>query len=248
MAACPRSWNSRRAASSWTSSSEISTMPTTQADPGGCDQGICGMLGTMDTPPPLKPLPEDWTRALAVVAHPDDMEFGSAAAVARWTGQGKSVVYCMVTSGEAGIDGMDPEECRQVREEEQRRSAAAVGVDEVEFLRQPDGVLDYGVPLREVIAATVRRHRPEIVVTGNFRDTWGGANLNQADHIAVGRAVVDAVRDAGNRWIFREQVESGLEPWGGVRAVWAFGSPAAAHGVDTTETFDAGVASLEAHA
>jgi LmbE family N-acetylglucosaminyl deacetylase len=198
-------------------------------------------------PPPLTPLDESWERALCVVAHPDDLEFGAAAAVARWTGQGKAVTYCMVTSGEAGIDGLDPERCRGVREEEQRQSAAVVGVDTVDFLGQPDGVLEYGVPLRKVIAASVRRHRPEIVITGNFRDTWGGVNLNQADHIATGRAVLDAVRDAGNRWIFNDQVTGGLEPWGGVRAVWAFGSPQSAHGVDTTETFDAGVASLEAH-
>jgi LmbE family N-acetylglucosaminyl deacetylase len=195
----------------------------------------------------LEPLPEDWERALCVVAHPDDMEFGGAAAVARWTGQGKDVTYCMVTSGEAGIDGMDPNECRQVREAEQVESARIVGVSTVEFLRQPDGILEYGVPLRREIAQVVRQHRPEIVITGNFRETWGGVNLNQADHIATGRAVVDAVRDAGNRWVFHEQLVDGLEPWGGVRAVWAFGSPQAKHGVDTTETFDAGVASLEAH-
>jgi LmbE family N-acetylglucosaminyl deacetylase len=201
-----------------------------------------------DRPEPLIPLDEDWERALCVVAHPDDLEFGAAAAVARWTGQGKSVVYCMVTSGEAGIDRLDPDECRRVREQEERESARLVGVEEVEFLGQPDGVLEYGVGLRAVIAASVRRHRPDVVVTGNFRETWGGANLNQADHVATGRAVLDAVRDAGNRWVFREQVEAGgLEPWGGVRAVWAFGSPAAGHGVDTTDTFAAGVASLEAH-
>ncbi len=184
---------------------------------------------------------------LCVVAHPDDMEFGAAAAVARWTGQGKDVVYCMVTSGEAGIDGLPPEDCRAVREAEQVESARLVGVEQVEFLGLPDGVLEYGVPLRRAIAAVVRRHQPEIVVTGNFRDTWGGRNLNQADHVATGRAVVDAVRDAGNRWVFPEQVAEGLQPWGGVREVWAFGSPAAEHAVDTTETFDAGVASLEAH-
>jgi LmbE family N-acetylglucosaminyl deacetylase len=195
----------------------------------------------------LEPLPEDWERMLCVVAHPDDLEFGAAAAVARWTGQGKSVTYAMVTSGEAGIDGMDPERCREVREEEQRQSAAVVGVDTVDFLGQPDGVLEYGVALRKVIAASVRRHRPEIVITGNFRDTWGGVNLNQADHIATGRAVVDAVRDAGNRWIFPEQLVDGLPPWGGVKAVWAFGSPSATHAVDTTDTFEAGVASLAAH-
>src|SRR5690349_23514433 len=109
-----------------------------------------------DTPSPLQPIDEDWTRALCIVAHPDDMEFGAAAAVARWTGQGKTVVYCMVTSGEAGIDGMDPEECRTVREAEQRESARIVGVDEVSFLGLPDGVLEYGVPLRAAIAREVR--------------------------------------------------------------------------------------------
>jgi LmbE family N-acetylglucosaminyl deacetylase len=196
----------------------------------------------------LPALPEEsFQRVLCVVAHPDDMEFGAAAAVARWTGQGKTVVYCMVTSGEAGIDGLPPEECRPVREEEQRRSAEVVGVEVVEFLGQPDGVLEYGVPLRAEIAAAVRRHRPEIVVTGNFRDTWGGVNLNTADHINTGRAVVDAVRDAGNRWVFRDQLDAGLEPWGGVRAVWAFGSPESGHGVDVTDTFETGVASLEEH-
>ncbi|GAA4693877.1 PIG-L deacetylase family protein [Nocardioides conyzicola] len=195
----------------------------------------------------LEPLDEEWERALCVVAHPDDLEFGAAAAIARWTGQGKEIVYCMVTSGEAGIDAMAPDECRRVREAEQVASAAIVGVTEVEFLGLPDGILEYGVPLRREIAHVVRRHRPDIVITGNFQDTWGGRNLNQADHIAAGRATLDAVRDAANRWVFHEQLVDGLEPWGGVREVWACGSPSSGHAVDTTDTFDAGVASLEAH-
>ncbi len=203
----------------------------------------------MDKPPPLTPLDEDWERALCVVAHPDDMEFGGAAAVARWTGQGKWVGYTMVTSGEAGIDGLHPDESRRVRETEQIESARIVGVDVVDFLHEPDGILEYGVALRRLIAREVRRHRPDIVITNNFRDTFGGANLNQADHIAVGKATLDAVRDAGNRWIFPEQIaDEGLEPWGGVRAVWAGGSPEAAYGVDISDTFDLGVESLRAHA
>ena len=92
-------------------------------------------------PPPLKPLPEDWTRAVAIVAHPDDMEFGAAAAVARWTRQGKQITYVMVTSGEAGIAGMPPDECRVVREREQVESARIVGVDTVQFLGFPDGIV-----------------------------------------------------------------------------------------------------------
>ena len=205
------------------------------------------MTDTAPEPSNLEHVKEDWQTALCVVAHPDDMEFGGAAAVARWTGQGKRVVYCMVTSGEAGIDGMQPDEARRVREAEQVESARIVGVDEVDFLGLPDGILEYGVPLRRAIAEVVRRHRPEVVVTNNFRDSWGGRALNQADHIATGRAVLDAVRDAGNRWVFHEQLEGGLEPWGGVREVWAAGSPQSGHAADISETFDQGVASLEAH-
>jgi LmbE family N-acetylglucosaminyl deacetylase len=195
----------------------------------------------------LEPVDESWARALCVVAHPDDLEFGTAAAVARWTDQGKTVVYAMVTSGEAGINGLAPAESKRIREAEQIHSARIVGVEQVDFLGQPDGVLEYGVELRRTICAAVRRHRPEIVITNNFRDTWGGSTLNQADHIAAGRATLDAVRDAGNRWIFADQIGAGLEPWGGVREVWAASSPAGRHGVETTRTFDRGVESLRAH-
>ncbi len=188
------------------------------------------------------PTPE---RVLVVAAHPDDLEFGAAAAIARWTEQGKEVVYALVTSGEAGIDGMEPAETKGVREAEQRASAALVGVSEVEFLGQPDGVLEYGVALRRVLTAAIRRHRPEIVITNNFRDTWDGQYaLNQADHIATGRATLDAVRDAGNRWVF---TDLGLDPWNGVQQLWASGSPESAHAADVTDTFDRGVASLRAH-
>ncbi|MBM2613943.1 PIG-L family deacetylase [Actinoplanes sp. LDG1-06] len=193
-----------------------------------------------------QPLDEDWKRALAIVAHPDDLEFGAAAAIARWTAQGKEVIYVLLTSGEAGIDGIDPAEAGPLREQEQRASAAIVGVSQVEFLGQPDGVLEGGVPLREILARSIRTHRPEIVITNNFRDSWDreGTALNMADHIVTGRSVLDAVRDAANRWVFRDQ---GLEKWGGVRQVWAAGSPLSRHGVDVTDTFALGVRSLEAH-
>lgn len=212
---------------------------------------ICSHDDHME-PTPLQPLAEDFERVLCVVAHPDDLEFGAAAAVARWTDQGKTVRYVMVTSGEAGIDGIAPKDCGPLREAEQIASARVVGVEHVDFLGQRDGVLEYGVPLRAVIAERVRHFRPDVVVTGNFRDTWDGKNLNQADHIATGRAVLDAVRDAGNRWVFAEQLgdgpDHGLQPWGGVGAVLAFGSPDATHGVDVTDTFDRGVESLTKHA
>ncbi|CAL9591365.1 1D-myo-inositol 2-acetamido-2-deoxy-alpha-D-glucopyranoside deacetylase [Nocardiopsis dassonvillei] len=195
------------------------------------------------------PLPEDWTRALAVVAHPDDLEFGSSSAIARWTRQGKEVVELLVTRGEAGIDGIAPEECAPLRMAEQRASAAAVGATVVEFLDFPDGMLEYGLPLRRALAEAIRRHRPEVVVSINFRERFaGGSGFNHADHRVLGPALLDAVRDAANRWVFTEQLTGGLEPWSGVRFV-AFGaSPQASHFVELSEDdLAAGVASLDAH-
>jgi LmbE family N-acetylglucosaminyl deacetylase len=203
----------------------------------------------MDLPDtPLEPVDENWNSALAIVAHPDDLEFGSASAIARWTKQGKRITYLLATRGEAGIDGMTPEEAGPLREQEERDSAQVVGVDVVEFLDYPDGVLEYGLPLRHDIAAAVRRHRPEVVITGNFQERFGPGMLNQADHIAVGRSVLDGVRDAGNRWVFRDLLDQGLQPWGGVHTILVGGSPLAAYAVNIDDYLADGVRSLEAHA
>ncbi len=197
--------------------------------------------------PRLEPVDESWSTALALVAHPDDLEYGAASAIARWTAQGKRIVYCLASSGEAGIDAIDPEQSGPLREEEQRASATVVGVDVVEFLGYPDGMIEYGLPLRRDIARAVRRHRPDVVITGNYHDSWGPGLLNQADHIAVGRAVLDGVRDAANRWVFRELLDEGLPPWP-TQQILVAGSPQATHGVDVTDFFDKGIESLEAHA
>lgn len=196
----------------------------------------------------LAAMPTDWTRALAVVAHPDDLEYGAAGAIARWTDEGREITYLLATRGEAGIDGMDPAEAGPAREREQRASAAIVGVSEVEFLDHPDGVIEQSLPLRKDIAAAIRRYRPELVITNNHRETWPGGYLNTADHRNVGAATLDAARDAGNRWVFRDQLDGGLEPWGGVRWVALPSSPHATHAVDITATFDRSVESLAAHA
>ena len=198
----------------------------------------------MSNPQKLDRVPEDWDRALAVVAHPDDMEWGAAAAVARWTDQGKQVAYLLVTRGEAGIDGMAPEEAGPLRAEEERRSASVVGVDTVEFLDHPDGVVEYGLVLRRDLALAVRRHRPQLVITLNHNLTWSSGSLNMADHRNVGLAVLDAVRDAGNRWVF---TDAPTEAWDGVRIVLIAGSPGPTHGVDVTGHFEKGAASLAEH-
>jgi len=196
----------------------------------------------------LEHIAEDWSTALAIVAHPDDLEYGAAAAIARWTGQGKRITYCLATSGEAGIDGMPPEKAGPLREREQRDAAAIVGVETVEFLGHSDGVVEYGLPLRRDLARAIRRHRPDVVLTGNFHQFWPGGFLNQADHMAVGRAAVDAVRDAANRWVFRELLDEGLEPWQDVRMLLVGGSAEARHAVDVSDHFETGLRSLRAHA
>ena len=186
---------------------------------------------------------EDWTTALGIVAHPDDMEYGAASAVARWTDQGKDVRYLLVTRGEAGISSMPPDEVGPIREQEQRRSAAAVGVSVVEFLDHADGVVEADLALRRDLAEAIRRHQPQVILSINHRDSWGGQSWNHADHRAVGRALLDAVRDAANPWIFRDAGPA----WAGVRFAAFNASPQSTHAVDVTGYLDRGIESLRCH-
>ena len=184
-----------------------------------------------------------------MAAHPDDIEYGLAAAVAVWTAAGKEVHYLLATRGEAGMAGVPPADAGPSREEEERRSAAVVGVTEVEFLDHRDGTLVAGPELRRDLAAAIRRHRPELVVTGFFGATWtppgvSPAYVNSADHRALGQSVVDAVADAGNEWIFPDLAE---EPWRGVQyiAVGELADPP--HEVDVSDAVEQAVASLTEH-
>jgi LmbE family N-acetylglucosaminyl deacetylase len=196
----------------------------------------------------LEPLPEDWDRCLAVVAHPDDLEFGCAAALAKWTAQGKTVIEVLATRGEAGIQGMDPVQCAEVRTQEQLASAAIVGAS-VEFLDHPDGMLEYGLDLRRDLARAIRRHRPDVVTTLSFREGFygGGRSWNHADHRVVGTAVLDAVRDAANQWVFPELEDEGLAAWDRVRWTGIAASPLATHYVDVTGYVEVAMDSLRAH-
>lgn len=186
-------------------------------------------------------------RVLCVVAHPDDMEYGASTAVAMWTRRGVEVGYLLLTRGEAGMDGSEPERTQEIRTADQRAACAAVGVTHLEFLDRPDGVLTHDLDLRRDIARAIRRFRPDAVVgqTWAVEAPWG---LNQADHRVAGLATLDAVRDADNRWVFRELLDEGLEPWP-VRWLLISGDPAEDHGVEIDEqALERGVASLEAHA
>jgi hypothetical protein len=172
----------------------------------------------------MKPMPEDWTKAVAVVAHPDDLEYGVAAAVARWTGQGKEVAYLLATKGEAGIAGQRPERVAPLRVEEEKRGAAVVGVTEVVFLDHPDGLVEYGVPLRRDLAAAFRKLQPEVVITMSFDLTWGEDG-------------------PVNEWVFPDAGPR----WGGIRDAYVASTGNPTHFADVTGTIEAGVASLREH-
>jgi LmbE family N-acetylglucosaminyl deacetylase len=196
-----------------------------------------------DAVSPLQPFPDNWERALAVVAHPDDMEYGAASAVAKWTSAGKEVAYLLVTRGEAGIATMPPDEVKALRAVEQRNSCAAVGVDTLEYLDHADGLVVEGLDLRRDLTAAIRRHRPDVLISINHHDSWGGPSWNHADHRAVGRSLLDAMRDAGNRWLFPDAGE----PWDGTRFVAFNATPNNTHAVDVSDHLEAGIASLRCH-
>ena len=200
-----------------------------------------------EQPAKLLPLPEDWSRALAIAAHPDDLEYGAASAIARWTSQGKEVGYLMVTKGEAGIDSMHPNETARLRMKEEINSARVVGVDSVEFLDYKDGVIEYGLPLRRDISRAIRKFKPDVLISGNFEMFFPGGNFNFADHRAVGVAVLDAARDADNRWIFPELMNEGIEPWHDLKYIFTTSPPVTTHYVDVTDSIDKGIASLQEH-
>ena len=167
---------------------------------------------------------------------------GSAFAAASWPPYGIAVWDLRQLGSD--LDSLPPDECARVRQAEERASAAAVGVADVEFLAHPDGLVEAGLALRRDLAAAIRRHRPDVVISINFRESFGGPGFNHADHRNTGLALLDAVRDAANRWLF---VGAGGPPWGGVRFA-AFGnSPRATYGVDITDTLDRGIASLSEH-
>jgi LmbE family N-acetylglucosaminyl deacetylase len=160
-----------------------------------------------------QPFPDGWHRALVLVPHPDDPEYGIGAAVAKWTSTGKTVVYALASRGERGIAGMSPERAGPLREGEQRRSAAVVGVDDVRFWDFPDSEIRNTPELRARIVAELTSVRPDVVVTIYSGAEWAPGEPNQRDHVEFATAVAQAFDglDASAqrpRWLF----ENGPEP------------------------------------
>lgn len=151
--------------------------------------------------------PDDWQSALILVAHPDDPEYGMAAAVAKWTAAGKTVRYALACRGEAGIAGMPPERCGPLREAEQRRAAQIVGVDPVggvEFWDFPDSNIRNTAALRAKIASVIEADAPDVVLALFGGPEFAPGFPNQRDHIEFAAAVTAAYDGLANppRWLF----------------------------------------------
>lgn len=162
---------------------------------------VHGVMPERVTP---QPFPTDWNTALVLVPHPDDPEYGCSAAVAKWTAAGKTVHYALASRGEAGIEGMPPEEAGPLREGEQRRSAAIVGVSDVQFWDFPDSHIRDTPALRTKIAETITASAPEVVVTIFGGAQWAPGAPNQRDHIEFSNAVAAAYDSLADppRWLF----------------------------------------------
>jgi LmbE family N-acetylglucosaminyl deacetylase len=188
-------------------------------------------------------------RALCVLAHPDDVDFGSAGTVATWTAAGTDVTYCIVTDGDAGgFDDTPREQMGPLRRAEQHAAAAELGVTDVRFLGYPDGRLELSLDLRRDISRVIRDVRPQRVLTTSPERFWDRVAASHPDHMTVGESTLRAVYpDARNRFAFPELLaDEGLEAWT-VEEVWLGASPRADHAVDVTDVVDRKLAALRCH-
>jgi LmbE family N-acetylglucosaminyl deacetylase len=193
--------------------------------------------------------PPDPVRVLVVTAHPDDVDFGVSGSIAAWTDRDIAVTYCIVTDGAAGsaTPGVEAAVLTQIRQEEQRKAAAEVGVTDVHFLGYPDGSLQVSLELRRDIARMIRLVRPERVVCQSPERNWERIRASHPDHLAAGEATLQAVYpDARNPYSYPELFAAGLEPHV-VEEVWLMASPRSTHAVDITTTIERKLAALRCH-
>jgi LmbE family N-acetylglucosaminyl deacetylase len=187
-------------------------------------------------------------RALVVVAHPDDVDFGTAGTIAYLTNRGVDVAYCLVTSGDAGgDDSTDSREERiAIREAEQTAAAKEVGVTNLTFLHWPDGRVETTMALRREIARVIRTHKPSLVITQSPERNYERIFASHPDHLATGEATLRAVYpDARNPHAFPELIREGFEPHT-VGEVWLSGvNPTMV--VNITKTFDQKFDALSKH-
>ena len=216
--------------------------------PGDPAAGRAALTGNAVAGPPVTS--GGRRHVLVVMAHPDDPEYFCGGTVARWAAEGADVTYCLVTSGDKGADGegVDGRELARLREAEQRAAAKVLGVQAVGFLGRPDGMLEPDLDLRREIVRTIRRFRPEIIVTSDPTTLiTRGHGINHPDHRAVGLATLDAVYPAaGSALFFPELLPEGLAPHK-VGEIFLAGSPSPDTTIDISPYLERKLEALRCH-
>src|SRR5260221_7340342 len=190
-------------------------------------------------------------RVMVIVAHPDDIEFGCAGTIARWVRQGAEACYVLCTSGDVGI--LDPnitrEQAAAIREPEQIAAAKHIGVNNVVFLREPDGMLEPTMALRKRLVREIRRFRPDTLITGNPQTLWAGDGyINHPDHRAAATAAIDAVFPAaGMPTLFKELEAEGLTAHKTYKVFVEAWDNSATTFVNITDTIDLKIEALKFH-
>jgi len=189
--------------------------------------------------------------AMAIFAHPDDIEFSCAGTMARWAKAGARICYVILTNGDVGI--ADPDipkyEVVRIRRAESVAAAKAAGVDEVVFMDQHDGMLEATMELRKRLVREIRRFKPEVVITGDptivfASDTY----INHPDHRAAATVALDAIFPAaGQPNLFEEiEQEEGIKSHK-PRKVYVSSWREQTTYVDIEDTIDVKIAALREH-
>ena len=207
------------------------------------------VLGTISTAKGDKTAPP---RVLVVVAHPDDVDFGTAGTMAALISAGSHVSYCLVTNGDAGDDDLTrtSDELATLRQSEQMAAGLAVGVEDLHWLNHPDGRVENNLSLRRDISRVIRLVRPDVVVTQPTSANWDRIYGAHPDHLATAWATMAAVYpDSRNPRSHPELLAAGHEPHtvSEVWMMWMAASEGTMMHVDITATFEKKVAALRCH-
>jgi LmbE family N-acetylglucosaminyl deacetylase len=194
---------------------------------------------------------QDFSKAMVVVAHADDAEYGCSGTVAKWCAAGLEVVYVLCTDGSKGTSDrlISPEKLSTIRREEQEAAAKVLGLRDVVFLEYPDSYLEPSLGLRKDIAREIRRYQPEVVITTYpMRSLDGGFGVGHPDHMAAGEATLSAIfPTARDHLTFPEFLDEGLQPHKVLEA-WIMGHPQPDHWVDVTKYVQTSIQALTCHA
>lgn len=197
--------------------------------------------------PPLKP-----KVVLGVAAHPDDLDFGASASMAKFAADGADVYYLILTDGSKGSDdrSLTSKELVKIRQEEQRAALLVIGGKGITFLNYPDGELEVGIELKRDIARQIRNLKPDVVVTMDPTILYSVRRgfINLTDHRAAGQATIDAVFPlARDHLTFPELLDEGFEPHK-VKTLLLTNFDHQNYWVDVSETLDKKWQALKSHA